>query len=239
MPYTEENLRIKLAASHHIIHYNGLDDLLAAHLSARIPETNEMLITPHNVPFEEVCASNLVKTTLDGKLLSDNGHKVMPQAHNIHAEIYKASPTIMSALHTHSLYGTAVSSLECGLLPINQHALRFYGDIAYHEFDGLALDNEGQHIVQSLGDKQVMILRNHGLLTTGPSIETATYYMIYLERACNMQIKTLSANQPIIEIPEAVRQKTKEQFDSIMSHEIDYNALVKRIEGLSHVDYRS
>ncbi|PIQ43868.1 MAG: aldolase [Gammaproteobacteria bacterium CG11_big_fil_rev_8_21_14_0_20_46_22] len=238
MSANEQSLRETLAASHHIIHFNGCDDLLATHLSARIPNTDHMLISPHNVPFEEVCASRLVKTDLDGNILSNNGQTVMPQAHNIHASIYKAKQTILSAMHTHSIYGTAVASLREGLLPLNQHALRFYNDVAYHDLDGLALGDEGEHIVSSLGDKKVMILCNHGLLTTGQSIEEATYLMYYLERVCKMQIKTLSANAEIHPISQAVCEKTKAQFDSILSVSIDFDALRRRIEGLSRVNYK-
>lgn len=239
MSVIEKQLREKLAAAHHILHFNGCDDLLATHLSARIPETHHMLVSPHNIPFEEVSASKLIKTDLDGNILSDNGYTVMPQAHNIHASIYKHSDTVMSAMHTHSIYGVAVASLQCGLLPFHQQALRFYNDVAYHEMNGLALENEGEEMVKSLGDKKVMILRNHGLLTTGATIEIATYFMFYLECACKIQVKALSTGQPIAEIPESVCEKTKAQFDSILSPEVDFQAMVRRIEGRSRVDFRA
>lgn len=238
MTDSEQSLREKLAASHHLAHFNGYDDLLATHFSARIPDTDHILITPHDVPFEEVTASKLVKIDLDGHIQHDNGQTVMPQAYNIHNAIYKASNTIMSAMHTHSIYGTAVSSLKCGLLPLNQHALRFYNDVAYHELDGLALDDEGDRIVNSLGDKRVLILKNHGLLTTGPSVEVAAYLTYYLERVCEMQAKTLAMNSEIQPIPESICKKTKEQYDAVLSPEVDFQALVRRIDGRSRVDFR-
>jgi ribulose-5-phosphate 4-epimerase/fuculose-1-phosphate aldolase len=236
---TEQSLRIKLAAAHHIVHYSGWDDLLATHLSARVPGTNNLLITPTNVPFEEVTASRLIKCTPDGKILEDNGEGLMPQAINIHGEIYKASNTIMSAMHTHSLYGVAVASLKCGLLFQNQRALRFYDDVAYCEYNGLALEDEGKHIVQALQNKKVMILRCHGLLTTGTSIEEAVYLLHYLEHACETQIKILSTQQETVEIPKELCRTTKAQLDSIRKPELEFAALVNRIEGLSDLDYRA
>ena len=235
---TEKALREKLAAAHHIVHYYNWDDLLATHLSAKIPGTDHILITPMNIPFEEVCASNLIKCDFNGKVILDNGQKLMPQAINIHGEIYKHSSTIMSAMHTHSIYGVAVSSLECGLLFMNQQSLRFYNDVAYHPFDGLALRNEGEEIVKSLDDKKVMILRNHGLLTTGRSIEEALYLLYYLEVVCKIQIKTLSSGEKIIYPSKELSEKTKAQFDSILSPEFEFEALTRRIVGRSRVDYK-
>lgn len=235
----EKMLREKLAAAHHIVHYHHWDDLLATHLSVRIPDTNHILITPMNTPFEEVCASNLIKCDFHGKIISDNGQKLMPQAINIHGEIYKNSSTIMSVMHTHSIYGVAVSSLERGLLFINQQSLRFYNDVAYHSFDGLALQNEGEEIVKSLKNKQVMILRNHGLLTTGRSIEVALYLLYYLEEVCEIQIKTLSSGEKIVFPNKEISEKTKAQFDSIFSPEFEFEALTGRIAGRSRIDYKS
>lgn len=238
MATTEHILREKLAASHHIIHHIGCDDLLATHLSARIPGKNEILITPHNLPFEEVSASKLVKTDLEGRIIGDNGYYVMPQAVNIHAAVYRKKESVLSAMHTHSVYGTAVASLSCGLVFCHQHALRFYNDVAYHHYDGLALDNEGEMIAASLGDKRIMILKNHGLLTTGKSIDEACYLMYYLERICEMQIKILSAGQKIEPISAEAAEKTKAQYDKILSCEIDFEALVRRYAHRSIIDYR-
>jgi ribulose-5-phosphate 4-epimerase/fuculose-1-phosphate aldolase len=238
MSNAEQVLREKLAASHHVVHFNGWDDLLATHLSVRIPDTNSILITPMNTPFEEVTASNLIKCDFDGKILEDNGSKLMPQAINIHGEIYKLSDTIMSAMHTHSLHGVALASLECGLLFNNQQALRFYNDVAYHDFDGLALKNEGAEIVKSLGDKNVMVLKNHGLLTTGTSIEQALYRLYYLEIVAETQMITMAAGAKISPISEEACRHTKAQFDSILTPHLEFEVLVRRIEGLSHVDYR-
>ena len=239
MTETEFTLRQKLAAAHHIIHFMGCDDLLATHISVRIPGTDHLLVTPHNVPFEEVSASKLIKSDFHGNRVGDdNGYGLMRQAITIHGAVYLSSDTIMSAAHTHSMYGNAVAGLDCGFLFFNQHSLRFYGDIAYHDLEGLALGDEGPAMVHALSDKKIMILRNHGLFTTGKSLDEAIYRMYYFEKLCEMQIKTMSANSPIHPIPEDVCKKIKAQYDSILTPHLEFEVLTRRIEGLSPVDYR-
>ncbi|MCF6764583.1 class II aldolase/adducin family protein [Thiotrichales bacterium 19S3-7] len=238
MNVIESTIRNKLVISHHIIQHNNLDDLLSTHLSARIPDTNQILITPLDVPFEKIQPHMLVKLDLNGDIIDDNGYSVMPQGSNIHLPIYQNNPNIHSAMHTHSIYGTAVSSLECGLLFMNQHALRFYDEIAYHNYDALALGNEGEQIANSLKDKKVMVLRNHGLLTTGTSIEQATYLLFYLERACEIQIKTLSTNQTIIKISPDICLKTKAQFMKITNPKEEFWALANRCpQSINYAQY--
>ena len=157
----------------------------------------------------------------------------MPQAINIHGEIYRSSNSIMSAMHTHSIDGVAVASLEKGLLFLNQRALRFYDDVAYCDFSGLALEDEGKHIVSALGNKTVMVLRNHGLLITGQTIEDALYLLYYLEKTCETQIKILSTNSPTAAISKKLCEKTKAQFESIRTAELEFNALARRFVDLS------
>jgi ribulose-5-phosphate 4-epimerase/fuculose-1-phosphate aldolase len=239
MDQIEQSLRIKLAAAHHIIHYHGWDDLLATHLSVRIPDTEHLLITPHNTAFEEVSASKLIKSDFNGNIIGHSNHQIMPQATNIHASIYQHSDTIMSAVHTHSINGVAVSSLACGLLFLNQQSLRFYNDTAYHDFNGLALHNEGEEMVKSLGNNKVMILKNHGLLTTGSNIEDALYNLYYLEQCCDIQIKTLSTGSKIIGLSDETCILTKKQFDGIQNTHLEFETLIRRIEGKSNVDYKS
>lgn len=218
----------KLAISHHVIHHYGWDDLLATHISARLPDGN-IIITPHNVSFNKVTKKNLVTVDLDGNIVSDNGYKVMPQAANIHLETYKARKDINAIIHTHSKYAVALSSLEYGMQFCNQQSLRFYNDISYHHYDGLALENEGKAIAESLGeDKNMMILDNHGIITTANSIEKAIYKHYYFEQAIEIEVKTLATGQKIKPIPQEVCKKTAAQFSKIQSchHEFE---LFKRI----------
>jgi ribulose-5-phosphate 4-epimerase/fuculose-1-phosphate aldolase len=140
---TEKNYVKKLAITHHIIYYYGWDDLLATHISSRLPNGN-ILITPHNMAVDKVNKKNLVMISLDGDILPNNGYKVMPQAANIHLGTYKARPDINAIIHTHSKYGVILASLNERMKFINQQSLRFYDDISYHHYDGLAFDNKGK-----------------------------------------------------------------------------------------------
>ncbi|AIT08512.1 aldolase [Candidatus Francisella endociliophora] len=197
----EKQFRKKLAICHHVIHHHGWDDLLATHISAKLPDGN-IIITPHNVTFDKVNAKNIVTVTPDGEIISENGYKVMPQAANIHLETYKARKDINAIIHTHSKYAVIMSSLECGMQFTNQQSLRFYDDISYHHYDGLALDNEGKAIANSLGEKNsMMILDNHGIITTAESIEKTLYKHYYFEQAIELEVKTLSTGQKIKPIP--------------------------------------
>ncbi|MED7788794.1 class II aldolase/adducin family protein [Francisella sp. 19X1-34] len=225
---TEKVFRKKLAICHHIIHHYGWDDLLATHISARLPDGN-IIITPHNVSFDKVTKNNIVTVTPDGKIISDNGHKVMPQAANIHLETYKARDDINAIIHTHSKYAVILSSLECGMQFTNQQSLRFYDDISYHHYDGLALDNEGKAIANSLGERNsMMILDNHGIITTAESIEKAIYKHYYFEQSIEIEVKTLSSGQKIKPIPQEVCQKTSQQFAKINTCHIEFEVF-KRI----------
>ncbi|QIW09984.1 class II aldolase/adducin family protein [Francisella sp. LA112445] len=225
---TEKVFRKKLAICHHVIHHYGWDDLLATHISARLPNGN-IIITPHNVSFDKVTEKNIVTVTPDGEILSDNGHKVMPQAANIHLETYKARGDINAIIHTHSKYAVILSSLECGMQFTNQQSLRFYDDISYHHYDGLALDNEGKAIANSLGEKNsMMILDNHGIITTAESIEKAIYKHYYFEQSIEIEVKTLSSGQKIKPIPKDVCKKTSEQFAKINTCHIEFEVF-KRI----------
>lgn len=225
---TEKVFRKKLAICHHVIHHYGWDDLLATHISARLPNGN-IIITPHNVSFDKVTKKNIVTVTPDDEIISDNGNKVMPQAANIHLETYKARQDINVIIHTHSKYAVILSSLECGMQFTNQQSLRFYDDISYHHYDGLALDNEGKAIANSLGKKNsMMILDNHGIITTAESIEKAIYKHYYFEQSIELEVKTLSSDQKIKPIPQEVCQKTSEQFAKINSCHIEFEVF-KRI----------
>jgi len=220
---TENKLRKQLAIAHHIIHYYGWDDLLATHISARLPDGN-IIITPHNVAFDKVTSKNLVTVNLDGEILSDNGFKVMPQAANIHLETFKARADINAIIHTHSKYGVILSSLEEPMKFTNQQSLRFYDDISYHHYDGLALENEGKEIANSLGaDNNIMILDNHGIITSADSIEKVIYKHYYFEQTAMLYIETLATGQKIKEIPTEICKKTAAQFQQVQScqHEFE------------------
>lgn len=226
----ENVLRKKLVICHKLIYLYGWDDLISTHLSVRIPETDKLLLTPDGVHFANIDESMLVLYDTSGTQIIDNGYSAMRQGLNIHCGVYKNNDSINSIMHTHSVNGISVSSLEDGLMFINQNVLRFYGKVAYHNFNGLALDNEGEEISKSLGtDKEVMILKNHGLLSIGNNIEEAFYRIFYLEQACEIQIKTLSMGKPIISIDKTLCEKTSQQFGKVINYKKAFDELSKLV----------
>ena len=151
-------------------------------------------MNPFGLRWDEVTASNLVKIDLDGNILDDTPHKINKAGYTIHSAIHAARPDATCVIHTHTEAGMAVSALDDGLIYTNQDAMMFYGKTAYHDFEGIALDlSERERLVADLGEKKVMILRNHGLLTTGKTIGEAWTQMYFLEKVCRAQLTLLSA----------------------------------------------
>lgn len=203
---TEWEARVDLAAAYRLIARHGWDDMLSTHISARVPdEEGTFLINPYGVLFGQVTASSLIKVDYRGNMLSETPFRLNPAAITFHGGILEARPDAMSALHLHTVAGVAVSTHEKGLLPINQRALYFQPILAYHDYEGLGIeDSERESIARDLGDKWALIMRNHGTLTVGRSVAQAYVYMFFLERACQYQVATLSAGVPIRELPQEV-----------------------------------
>lgn len=211
----EWQVRVKLAAAYRLAAVFRWTDHIYTHFSARVPGPEEhFLINPFGLLFDEIQASNLVKVALDGSILDDpTGLGINPAGYTIHSAIHAARPDLHAVLHTHTRDGIAVSAQQRGLLPISQHAIAFSGRVAYHGYEGIALDlDERERLVEDLGDKSVMILRNHGLLTGGVSIEHAFQQLQSLERACNIQIAAQAAgNEQLLFPPAEVVAKVEQQ----------------------------
>jgi ribulose-5-phosphate 4-epimerase/fuculose-1-phosphate aldolase len=186
----ERRLRIDLAAAYRLVAHFGWDDLVFTHLSARIPgPEHHFLINRFGLMFEEITASSLVRIDMDGNVVDGSGALVNPAGFTIHSAVHMARPDAMCVIHLHTVAGTAVSCLTEGLLPINQTAMLLNGRIAYHDFEGIALDHdERPRLIADLGDKSAYILRNHGTLTVGGSVAQAFTTMYLLERACAIQV---------------------------------------------------
>jgi len=214
MTATEQHLRQELAACYRLIAHFRMSDLIFTHLSLRLPEPEHHFHFNHDsLLFDEITASSLVKIDLQGRLVEPTPHSVNPAGFVIHSAIHAAREDAQCVLHTHTRAGCAVAALECGLLPVNQMSMEFYGKVAYHAYEGIALDmDEQQRLVADLGDKPVMILRNHGLLTTGRSVVEAFLRMYYLEKACEIQLAAQSAGQLVFP-PPAVCAHTERQFN--------------------------
>ncbi|WP_124078780.1 class II aldolase/adducin family protein [Pigmentiphaga humi] len=197
----ERRVRVDLAACYRLVDLYGMSDMILNHISARVPGADEhFLINPFGLMYEEITASSLIKIDLEGRIVHnpDPAYTINLPGYVIHSAIHAARPDVGCVLHTHTPAGMAISALECGLLPLNQTAMRFASDVAYHEFEGVAVDvDERQRLAANLGGRDVMILRNHGLLAVGQTVAEAFVNMHRLERACQTQLLTQSAGSPL------------------------------------------
>ena len=195
VPDAERATREDLAACYRLVAMYGWDDLIYTHISARIPGTqDEFLINPFGMMFDEVTASNLVKINLDGEKVGSSPYPVNPAGFTIHSAVHQVRHDADCVIHLHTIDGTAVSTDPRGLLPLNQTALLVRDDIAYHEFEGVAVDlDERPRLQRDLGSKNIMLLRNHGTLAVGATVAEAFMRIYFIERACAMQVATLSS----------------------------------------------
>ncbi|WP_047336597.1 class II aldolase/adducin family protein [Pseudomonas protegens] len=211
---TEQRLREELAACYRLIAHFRMTDLIFTHISVRLPgPEHHFLINPYGLMFDEITASNLVKIDLNGEAVEPSPYPVNPAGFVIHSAIHGAREDAQCVLHTHTKAGCAVAALKCGLLPVNQISMEFYGRVAYHDYEGVALDlSEQQRLVADLGDKSVLMLRNHGLLTVGETVSQAFLRMYYLEKACEIQLAAQAAGEIVLP-PDAVCAHTERQFN--------------------------
>jgi ribulose-5-phosphate 4-epimerase/fuculose-1-phosphate aldolase len=208
--------RVDLAAAYRLVALHGWDDLIFTHLSARVPgPEHHFLINNYTLMFEEITASNLVKIDLDGNKVDDAPGAVNRAGFVIHSAVHAAREDAQAVIHLHTPHGQAVSAMKEGLLPHTQTAMIAHHDVAYHDHEGIAdaLD-ERERIVADLGDKNALILRNHGTLTVGSSVAEAFVRMYFLERACEAQVLMLSAgraglNDPPAEAVETVKAQAR------------------------------
>jgi ribulose-5-phosphate 4-epimerase/fuculose-1-phosphate aldolase len=213
---TEWELRVELAAVYRLVAHFDMTDLIFTHISQRLPGTeHQFLINPYGLMFEEITASNLVKIDLQGNLLEPSEYRVNPAGFVIHSAVHASRPDAHSVLHTHTKAGCGVAAQKDGLLPVSQFALEFYDRIAYHAYEGVALnDAEKERLVADLGDKNAMILRNHGLLTVGESAGRAFLRMFYLERACQVQIAAQAGGADLTLVGHNVAEHAARQLNN-------------------------
>ena len=199
-------VREDLAAAYRLIAHYGWDDMVFTHLSARVPGPEDhFLLNPFGYLFSEVTASNLVKVDCDGNVVLDTGNRVNTAGFTIHSAVHMSREDAHAVMHLHTDGGVAVSSMACGFLPLTQHAMFVYHDTAYHEWEGVAINlDERERLVADLGEKHLMILRNHGTLAVGGSVASCFMRIYYLERACRIQVDTLAGGQPHMPTEEAV-----------------------------------
>ncbi|MGH6986830.1 MAG: class II aldolase/adducin family protein [Caulobacteraceae bacterium] len=193
----EWQARVDLAALYRLVALFGWDDMIYTHISARVPgPEHHFLINPYGLFFEEITASSLVKVDLDGKVLQETPYFINPAGFTIHSAVHAAREDAQFVMHLHTDQGIAVAAQKEGLLPLSQHAMIIGPKLAYHDYEGIALNHdERERLVEDLGDKQVMLLRNHGTLAVGRNAGDCWTGMFYLERACKQQVMALSAGR--------------------------------------------
>jgi len=213
----EWQTRVDLAACYRLVDYYGWTSQVYNHITARIPGTEHILINPFGLMYEEITPSSLVKIDLDGNKLDDSPHPVNAAGYVIHSAIHTARPDdVMCVVHAHSENATTLSCLDAGFIPLVQEACQFYGRIGYHEFEGVAVDlEERQRLSRDLGaDNHTLLLYNHGIVTTGPSIPSAFSRLYYFETCAGIQLRAMASGRPLRRLSEAVILKTREQFES-------------------------
>ena len=193
----EWKARVDLAALYRLVAIHGWDDMIFTHISARIPgPEHQFLINPYGMFFGEITASSLVKIDLDGNILQDTPYFINPAGFTIHSAVHAAREDAKFVMHLHSDQGVAVAAQKDGLLPLSQHALIVLPSLSYHDYEGIALNlDERERLVADLGDKSLMMLRNHGTLAVGANAAEAWLNIYYLEKACTQQIGALSAGR--------------------------------------------
>jgi ribulose-5-phosphate 4-epimerase/fuculose-1-phosphate aldolase len=234
MDEAERRLRIDLAAAYRLVALFGWDDLLATHLSVRLPgPQHHFLINPFGLLFEEITASSLVKVDLDGNIVGSSPHHINPAGFTIHSAVHAARADAQCVIHLHTVSGIAVSSQQQGLLPINQTAMLMNGRLAYHDFEGIALNHdERPRLVADLGDRNALILRNHGTLAVGTSVADAFQTIYFLERACAIQIAA-QAGGAALRTPDAAVQAlvTRQVADfGDVAERVLWPALLRRLD---------
>jgi ribulose-5-phosphate 4-epimerase/fuculose-1-phosphate aldolase len=210
-------LRVDLAACYRLIAHFGWDDLVLTHNSARVPgTTDQMLINPAGLMFNEITASNILKVDFEGNLLESSEYEPIFAGIVIHGAIYLGRPDVQVVVHTHTEGDIAVGALEDGLLPLSQWAMRFYNRVGYHDYEGVSLDmDERERLQQSIGDNPVLVLRNHGLLVTGRNVAEAFSMTYHFERSAEAQLKIQAAaasGQKIVLPPVETCERQSAQF---------------------------
>ncbi|MGN6848342.1 MAG: class II aldolase/adducin family protein [Sphingomicrobium sp.] len=206
-------IRVDLAAAYRMVAHYGWDDLIFTHLSARIPgPENHFLLNPYNLMFEEVTASSLIKVDVSGNPVDATPFITNPAGFTIHSAIHMARDDAHAVMHLHTPAGQAVSAHNDGLLPLTQTAMLIRGDVAFHDYEGVAVDlGERERLVADLGEKNAMILRNHGTLAVGKNVGECFIRLYYLERACQAQVMALSAGDQLNNPPQGSSEVTAQQ----------------------------
>tara|TARA_R110000796_G_scaffold241303_2_gene362764 strand:+ start:82296 stop:83069 length:774 start_codon:yes stop_codon:yes gene_type:complete len=212
----EWQTRVDLAACYRLIAMYGWDDVVFTHVSAKIPSTEHFLINPYGLMFEEMTASNLVKIDLHGNKLSETPYDINPAGFTIHSAVHEVRHDAACVLHTHTAAGVGVSAQKGGILPISQQSIFVLSNLSYHDYEGVALNDEEKVRLQAdLGHTNSMVLRNHGLMTCGKSVAEAFLTMYTLQRCCEIQVSAQAGGGELIPIPQQILDGARESMRKV------------------------
>lgn len=228
-------LKNNLAIAYQALAAMKLDNLTYTHLSARLPGSDSFYIYPFGLLYSEVTPSSLLHVSLSGEVLEGNEHQYNPTGYAIHSAIYQTRPDINAVFHLHTTAGVAVSAMECGLLPISQFALHFYNRISYQDYDSLVLDPKKQKETLKeimVSNNKTIILRNHGTITCGSTIQEAFFYTQHLEEACKVQCLALNSQQKLVIPSPDICEKSCQQLLSFEQSlgERDWKAICRQFK---------
>lgn len=241
--HAEWEARVQLAACYRIFAHLGWTEMIYNHITLRIPgEEKHILINPFGLHYTEVCASNLIKIDLDGNILSQTDFALNPAGITPHTNIHANIEDAHCIMHTHTTTGLAVACTKGGISMTNFYSAQLSGKIAYHDFEGITVNpDEGPRMIKSIGDKPVVVLRNHGLLVWGPTVAQAFVTLWTAQRACDVQVASQGLNDELIEIPRHVLDQCSRvalQYDKAYGSGVDvFNALVRQIDRID-MSYR-
>jgi ribulose-5-phosphate 4-epimerase/fuculose-1-phosphate aldolase len=231
----EWQARVDLAACYRLSALFGWDDLIFTHISARVPgPDHHFLINPYGLMFDEITASSLVKVGLDGNKALESPYEINPAGFTIHSAVHAAREDALVVMHLHTRHGVAISAKKHGLLPISQQSLFSLASLAYHDYEGLALnDDEKPRLVTDLGDKKNLILRNHGLLTIGSTAADAFLGMYNLERSCEIQLMAEAGGAELVQIPKPILDGITAQMKVVtkgMGGDLVWPSLLRKLD---------
>jgi ribulose-5-phosphate 4-epimerase/fuculose-1-phosphate aldolase len=236
----EWKARVDLAAAYRLVDLYGMTDLIYNHITVRIPGTDHLLINLYGLLYMEITASSLAKIDAEGNILwkPDTEYGINKAGYVIHGAIHKARPDIACVTHTHTRAGMAVSSMACGLLPLNQTSIRFHGNIGYHNYEGPAIrTDERERIVENLGEHNALIMRNHGLLTCGPDIPQAFNLLYQLEMSCRAQVDAMATHTDLLLPPTEILDRTAHLYRPGTRRPygvLEWPAMIRRLEAAAH-----
>lgn len=219
MDQKEKDLRVELAACYRIFDYMGWDELIYNHITAKVPDSdNHFLINPYGLHYSEVTASNLVKVDIAGNIVEDSDYPVNPAGMLIHSAIHGVREDAHCIGHVHTDAGMAVACQQDGLRIDNFYSVLLYNQVAYHDFQGITvMDGEKEDLIASLGDKNYLILRSHGLLTCGRTVPEMFLNMTLLQRSCEIQMLVDATGRDIVPVSEEIGAKTAKLLELQMA----------------------